>query len=52
MEMKWFVSRQGTPAIIWSDNGANFVDAKNKLRENIVMGNKINIAVELVNKGI
>ena len=30
-----FVSRWGTPAIIWSDNGTNFVGAGKKVRENI-----------------
>ena len=47
-----FVPRRGTPAIIWSDNGTNFVGAKKELRENIEKWNAINIAVEFVRKGI
>ena len=40
------------PAIIWSDNGTNFVGAEKELRENIEKWNTINIAVELAHKGI
>ena len=47
-----FVSRRGKPAIIWSDNGTNFVGTEKKLRENIEKWNFINIAVELAHKGI
>ena len=46
-----FVSRRGTPAIIWSDNGTNFVGAEKKLREQSEKWT-INIAVELAHKGI
>ena len=46
-----FVSRRGTPTIIWSDNGTNFVGAEKKLRENIEKWNTTNIAVELAHKG-
>ena len=28
-----FVSRRGTPAMIWSDNGTNFIGAEKELRE-------------------
>ena len=47
-----FVSRRVAPAIIWSDNGTNFVGAEKELRENIDKWNAINIAVELAHKGI
>ena len=47
-----FVSRRGIPAIIWSDNGTNFVGAEKELCENIEKLNAINIAVELAHKGI
>ena len=43
MGVERFVSRQGTPAIIWSDNGTNFVGAETELRENIEKWNNINI---------
>ena len=52
MGVEWFVSRRGTPAIIWSDNGTNFVGVEKELRENIEKWNPINIAVELAHKGI
>ena len=35
MAVERFVSRRGTPAIIWSDNGTTFVGAEKELRENI-----------------
>ena len=52
MGVERFVSRRGTPDIIWSDNGTNFVGAEKQLRENIEKWNTINIAVELAHKGI
>ena len=33
MGVERFVSRQGTPAMIWSDDGTNFIGAQNELRE-------------------
>ena len=52
MGVERFVSRRGTSAIIWSDNGTNFVGAEKELSENIEKWNFINIAVELAYKGI
>ena len=52
MGVERFVSGRGTPAIIWSDVGINFVGAEKELRENIEKWNTINIAVELAHKGI
>ena len=52
MGVERFVSRRGTPTIIWSDNGTNFFGAEKELRENIEKWNTINIAVELAHKGI
>ena len=31
MGVEWFVSRRGTPAMIWSDNGTNFIRAEKEL---------------------
>ena len=47
-----FVSRQSTPAIIWSDNGRNFIGAEKELRDCTEKWNTINIAAELAQKGI
>ena len=47
-----FVSRRGTPAIIWSDNGTNFLGAEKELRENIEKWNTIIIAAKLAHKAI
>ena len=52
MRVKRFVPRRSTTAIIWSDNGTNFVGGENELRENIEKWNTINIAVQLAQKGI
>ena len=52
MGVERFISRRGTPAIIWSDNGTNFVGAEKELREIIKKWNTINIAVELAHKSI
>ena len=52
MGVERFASRRGTPVIIWSDNGTNFVGAEKELRENIEKWNTINIVVELAQKGI
>ena len=46
------MSRRGTPAMIWSDNGTNFIGAEKELREGIEKWNVVNIAAELANKGI
>ena len=51
MRLERFVSRRGTPAMIWSDNGTNYVGVEKELRENIEKWNTINIA-ELAHKGI
>ena len=52
MGVERFVSRRGTPAMIWSDNGTNFIGAEKKLRESIEKWNVVNIAAELAHKGI
>ena len=47
-----FVSRRGTPPIIWSGNGTNFVGAEKELREYIEKWNTINIAAEIAHKNV
>ena len=52
MGVERFVSRRGTPAIIWSDNGTDFVGAEKELHENIEKWKTINIVVGLSHKVI
>ena len=52
MGVERLVSRRGTPAIIWSDNGTYFVGAGKELRKNIGKWNTINIAVELAQNAL
>ena len=52
MGVERFVSRRGTPAMIWSYNGTNFIGAEKELRECIEKCNALNIATELAHKGI
>ena len=52
MGVERFVSRRGTPAMIWSDNGPNFIGAEKELRESIEKWNVVTIAAELAHKGI
>ena len=52
MVVERFVSRRGTPAMIWSDNGTNFIGAEKELRESIEKWNVVNFAAELAHKGI
>ena len=52
MVVERFVSLRGTPAMIWSDNGTNFIGAEKELRESIENWNVVNIAAELALKGI
>ena len=47
-----FVSPRGTPAMIWSDNGTNFIGLEKELRESVKKWNNVNIAAELAHKGI
>ena len=43
MGMERFVSLRGTPAMIRSDNGTNFIGAENELRECMEKWNTLNI---------
>ena len=51
MGVERFVSRRGTSAMIWSDNGTNFIKAEKELRESTEKWNVVNIAAELAHKG-
>ena len=48
IRVEWLLSRRGTPAMVWSDNGAN--GAEKELRKNIEKWNVVNIAAELAHK--
>ena len=52
MGVDQFVFRWGTPAIIWSDNGTNFIGAEKELRDCIEKWNTLNIAAELPHQSI
>ena len=47
-----FVSRRGTTAMIWSDNGTNFIGVEKELRESVEKWNIVNNAAELAHKDI
>ena len=46
------MSSRGTPAMIWSNNGTNFIGAEKKLRESVEKWNIVNIAADLARKDI
>ena len=52
MGVERFVSRRGTPEMIWSDIGTNFIGAEKELRECIEKWNVVSIAAELAHKGV
>ena len=52
MGVERFVSRMGTPAMIWSDNGTNFIGAEKEVQEKIEKWNVVNIAAKLAKRGI
>ena len=52
MGVEQFVSRRGTPAMIWSDNGTNFIGAAKELRESVEKWSIVYNAAELAHKGI
>ena len=52
MGAEQFVSRRVTPAMIWSDNGTNFIGAEKELRDCIGKWNTLNTAAEIAHKGI
>ena len=52
MGVERFVSRCGKPAMIWSDNGTNFIGAEKELRDCIEKWSTLKITDELANKGI
>ena len=52
MGVQRFVSHRGTPAMIWSDNGTNFIGVEHELRECMEKWNTVNIAAQVAHKGI
>ena len=50
MVVQGFVSRRGTPAMIWSDNGTNFIGPKEELQESVEKWNSVNIAAEFAKR--
>ena len=52
MGVERFVYRRGAPAMIWSDNGTNFIGAEKELRACAEKWNTLNIAAELAHQGI
>ena len=50
MGVERFVSCRGTPAMIWWDNGPNFIGAEKELSGCIQKWNTLNIATELAHK--
>ena len=50
MGVERFVSRRGSPAMIWSDNGTNFIGEEKELRECMEKWKTLNIATELAHK--
>ena len=52
MRMERFASRRGTPAMIWSDNGRNFIGAEKEFLDCIEKWNPLNIAAVLAHKDI
>ena len=52
MGVERFVFRRGTPAMIWSDNGTNFIGAEKELRECMEKWNTLNIATGLAQRAL
>ena len=52
MGIERFVSRRGIPAVIWSDNGTNFVATEKELLHNVLNWNQQAITESMVKKGI
>ena len=52
MGIERFVSRRGTPSVIWSDNGTNFVATEKELLQNVLKWNHQSIAESMVKKGV
>ena len=50
MGVERIVSRRGTPAMIWSDNGTNFIGAEKELRESIEKWNVVNMQLSSLTK--
>ena len=51
MEVELLVSSRGTPAMIWSDNGTNYIGPEKELRVSIENWNTVINAAQLAHKG-
>ena len=52
MGIERFAARRGTPSVLWSDNGTNFITSDKELLQNVKNWNQQVLAESLVKKGI
>ena len=52
MGIERFAARRGTPSVLWSDNGTNFITSDKELLQNVRNWNQQVLAEALVKKGI
>ena len=52
MGVERFAARRGTPTLLWSDNGTNFIAPEKELLQNVANWNQQAITESLVKKGI
>ena len=52
MGIERFAARRGTPSVLWSDNGTNFIASEKKLLQNVSAWNQQTLSETLVKKRI